>query len=74
MRERKSINLNPAATILEDNIASQRMNEKCGYKKEGLLRQAVYKNGKFHNLVVMSVLKEEFDKFIQLEKNRMHQK
>lgn len=54
------------ATILEDNIASQRMNEKCGYKKEGLLRQAVYKNGKFHNLVVMSVLKEEFDK---LKKN-----
>lgn len=49
------------AHILEDNIGSQRMCEKCGYKKEGLLRESVYKNGTFKNQVVMSVLRRDFD-------------
>ncbi len=31
------------AEILESNIVSQKMCSKCGYKKEGLLRQSVYK-------------------------------
>jgi RimJ/RimL family protein N-acetyltransferase len=53
------------AKVLEDNIASQKMLEKCGYKKEGLMRQAVYKNGTFKNLVIMSVLREDFDKVIK---------
>jgi len=35
------------ALILENNIASRRMFEKCGYKTEGVLRQSIYKNGKF---------------------------
>jgi [ribosomal protein S5]-alanine N-acetyltransferase len=47
--------------ILEDNINSIRMAEKCGYKKEGLLRNSVYKNGKFHNQILVAVLREEFD-------------
>ncbi|MHA1285664.1 MAG: GNAT family N-acetyltransferase [Promethearchaeota archaeon] len=49
------------ALILENNISSLRMIEKCGYKKEGLLRNSVYKNGRFQNQVVMSILREEFD-------------
>lgn len=53
------------AHILESNIGSIKMCEKCGYKKEGLLRNSVYKNGKFHNQVVMSVLKNEFDDLIK---------
>jgi len=48
------------ALILENNIASRRMFEKCGYKTEGLLRQSIYKNGKFQNQVIMSILQEEF--------------
>jgi len=48
------------AYILESNIASQKMFKKCGYKIEGLLRQSIYKNGKFQNLVIMSILQEEF--------------
>ena len=35
------------ALILENNIASRRMCEKCGYKTEGVLRRSIYKNGKF---------------------------
>lgn len=48
------------ACILESNIASQKMCKKCGYKIEGLLRQSIYKNGKFQNQVIMSILQEEF--------------
>jgi len=46
--------------ILENNIASRRMFEKCGYKTEGVLRQSIYKNGKFQNQVIMSILQEDF--------------
>jgi RimJ/RimL family protein N-acetyltransferase len=36
------------------------MFEKCGYKTEGVLRQSIYKNGKFQNQVIMSILQEDF--------------
>lgn len=49
------------AHIIEYNIAAQRIVEKCGFKKEGVLRERVYKNGKYHNVVVWSILKGEFD-------------
>lgn len=57
------------AVILEDNIASIKMCEKCGYKKEGLLRQSIYKNGEYKNQVVMSILRHEFDDM--LKENKM---
>lgn len=47
------------ARINADNVASLRMHEKCGYKRDGVLRQAVFKNGRFKDVVVMSILKEE---------------
>lgn len=49
------------AEILENNVASIKMLEKCGYKREGLLRSSIYKNGKFHNQVIMSILRDEFE-------------
>ena len=48
------------AHINIDNEASLRMHEKCGYKQEGVLRQAVFKNGTFKDVVVMSILSKEF--------------
>jgi len=33
---------------------------KCGFQKEGLLRQAVYKGGGFQDLVLMAILRDEF--------------
>ncbi len=53
------------AHILEDNIGSRRICEKCGYKKEGILRESVYKNGMYKNQIVMSVLRKEFDDIIK---------
>lgn len=49
------------AIIKEDNIASIRMHEKCGYQKEGVMRESIFKNGKYYNQVIMAVLKEDFD-------------
>lgn len=46
--------------ILEGNAKSRRHIEKLGAKKEGILRESVYKNDKYHNLVVYSFLKDEF--------------
>lgn len=53
------------AHILEENIGSIKMLEKCGYKKEGLLRNSIYKDGRFQNQVVMSVLRKEFDEIVK---------
>ncbi|WP_321282548.1 GNAT family protein [Marinifilum fragile] len=33
--------------------------QRAGFKLEGRLRQACYRNGEFHDKLVMSVLKEE---------------
>lgn len=48
------------ARINADNIASLKLHEKCGYNREGVLRQAIFKNGRFKDVVVMSILREDF--------------
>ncbi|WP_461615192.1 GNAT family N-acetyltransferase [Clostridium sp. Marseille-QA1073] len=34
--------------------------EKCGFKKEGLLRKEIFRQGKYHDEVVMGILREEY--------------
>ena len=46
--------------IKEDNIASRKMFEKCGFVKEGCLRSRVYRNGSYQNFYEYSILKSEF--------------
>lgn len=48
------------ATIVDTNAASVKMHEKCGYVTEGVMRNSVFKGGRFHNQYLMSVLKDEF--------------
>lgn len=48
------------AIVLDDNIGSQKLHEKLGYKKEGLLRQSVYKDGQYKDQIVYALLKEEY--------------
>lgn len=43
------------------NKGSIKVSEKCGFKTEGLLRKAVYKNGEYKDLNLMSIIKEDFD-------------
>jgi len=46
-------------TVLENNERAIRLYEKAGFKKEGILRESIYKNGSFSNLIQMSILKSE---------------
>lgn len=46
---------------LDDNQVSQSIFRKMGFQQEGILRRRVYKGGRHHDLVVMSMLKEEFE-------------
>ncbi len=49
------------AYYFQDNKPSGRVLEKCGMKKEGLLRDHVYSRGRYKNLVIASLLKKEFE-------------
>lgn len=51
--------------ILESNKASQKVALKCGVKHEGVLRNSIYKGGKYHNQVLFSILRHEYDEIIQ---------
>ena len=56
------LNLNCVyGTVLEYNVLSRKLAMRCGLKEEGCLRQRVYKNGKYHNLIPNSVLKDDFN-------------
>ena len=48
------------ARVLDTNVASMKLHEKCGFKKEGILRETVFKNGCWQNQVVFSILESEF--------------
>ncbi len=45
--------------VSKDNIASRKVAENCGFKYEGLKRQAVFSKGKYHDIELFSMLKEE---------------
>lgn len=48
------------AIVLENNIASQKTFEKCGFLKEGILRSRVFKNNAYVNLFSYSLIKSEW--------------
>ena len=49
--------------IINYNIASYKAYiEKCGWKVEGILRQHIYRKGKFYDLIRVGILKESFIK------------
>ncbi len=47
--------------VYENNPRAIRAYEKVGYVHEGRMRQAIYKNGKFEDVLLMSVLRSEWD-------------
>jgi ribosomal-protein-alanine N-acetyltransferase len=48
------------ATTHTDNIRSQRVLEKLGFQKEGILREYYYRDGVYNNQVQFSFLKKEW--------------
>lgn len=47
---------------LETHKVSIMLGKLLGFREEGKFREHVFKGGKFHNVVVMSLLKPEFEK------------
>ena len=45
--------------VFSFNERAIRSYEKCGFKKEGILRQEIFRNGKYHDDVVMGMLRDE---------------
>lgn len=48
------------ANQLLSNTPSIGLHKKCGYKQEGVLRKAIFKDGIFRDLNVMSIIKEDY--------------
>ncbi len=46
--------------VVEDNLRAIRAYERAGFKHEGMERESVLINGKYKNLLVMSILADEF--------------
>ena len=45
---------------LETNTIALKLYENCGFKREGIKRKAVFKQGEYINMYVYSILKEEY--------------
>ena len=43
-------------SVLTSNEAAFNLYKKIGFEEEGILRKAIFKNGNFHNLQIMSLL------------------
>ena len=56
-----SLNLNSVQLgVNADNERALRSYEKVGFVREGLRREFIYRNGRYYDLVVMSVLRKEY--------------
>ena len=51
---------------LDYNIASKKLYEKCGWYAEGTKKEAIFKNGKYHDLIIAGITKKDY-----LEKNKL---
>ena len=60
------LNLNSVyLTVLKTNERAASLYKKIGFQVEGVRRQAVFKNGSYTDLVMMSILKSEFSPAIR---------
>jgi UDP-4-amino-4,6-dideoxy-N-acetyl-beta-L-altrosamine N-acetyltransferase len=51
--------------IFEYNKANIRLFEKCGFKRDGILRHRLYRDGKYWNSIFYSILKREWQQMKQ---------
>ena len=48
------------AKVMKGNAGSIKVLQKLGFVQEGILRESLYKNGQYHDLIVFSILKSEY--------------
>ncbi len=57
-----TLNLNKLQLHVHDyNERARACYRKCGFVEEGIMRQHFYKNGKYTDYIIMSILKKEYD-------------
>jgi diamine N-acetyltransferase len=57
----RDLNLNRIyLTVVRENTRALRLYKRMGFSEEGCLREAIFKDGSYRDLVAMSVLKSEF--------------
>lgn len=55
------LNLNKIFThILDNNLASLRVFENCGFNREGLLQQNAFKDGKFKDVILVGLCADKY--------------
>jgi len=57
------------ARYYDYNASSAALHKKVGFKNEGVLRQASYKNGKYHDVCVTSILADEYREMMSKKEN-----
>lgn len=58
-----SLNLNRVwLKVFAEHTAAVKLYQKCGFKKEGVLREDAFLEGKYRDTVIMSVLRREYDR------------
>ncbi|BDD01452.1 GNAT family protein [Persicobacter psychrovividus] len=59
-------------TVSEPNIGGLKAYEKSGFKIEGRLREASFRDNEFHDKLIMSILKSEWNEKLLATKNIVH--
>jgi RimJ/RimL family protein N-acetyltransferase len=49
-------------TVLVDNPRAVRCYEKCGFAREGLLRQESFVDGKYRDVLMMAILRQDYER------------
>lgn len=52
-------------SALAYNKASLRVCEKVGFKKEGIQRQSIYKNGRYEDVILLGCLRSDYEEIIR---------
>ena len=59
----KTLNMHRvSSSVFDFNSRSLKMHEKLGFTIEGIRREAIYKNGKYHDEIILGLLKREWNK------------
>lgn len=53
----------------DDNIRAIKAYQKCGFKIEGVLREAKFIDGRFHDKIIMGLIRKDFENALNTPKN-----